>query len=87
MTDCKYGDPTCPCQDGDMCHYKAGWVTKAMPVPAEYADAALAKKDEEIERLRAALGMVKAAVALKGWGGLANQISSILATPVDGEKS
>ena len=19
---CKYGDPTCPCQDGDMCHYE-----------------------------------------------------------------
>jgi len=18
---CKYGDPLCPCQDGDMCHY------------------------------------------------------------------
>ena len=22
MTFCKYGDPTCPCQDGDMCHYE-----------------------------------------------------------------
>lgn len=19
---CKYGDPTCPCQDGDQCHYE-----------------------------------------------------------------
>jgi hypothetical protein len=19
---CKYGDPYCPCQDGDMCHYE-----------------------------------------------------------------
>ena len=19
---CKYGDPLCPCQDGDMCHYE-----------------------------------------------------------------
>lgn len=19
---CKYGDPSCPCQDGDMCHYE-----------------------------------------------------------------
>lgn len=18
---CKYGDPTCPCRDGDQCHY------------------------------------------------------------------
>ena len=23
MADCKYGDPFCPCQDGDMCHYEA----------------------------------------------------------------
>ena len=22
MMRCKYGDPTCPCQDGDMCHYE-----------------------------------------------------------------
>ena len=22
MTACKYGDPYCPCQDGDMCHYE-----------------------------------------------------------------
>lgn len=33
MTDC--GDPTCPCQDGDLCHYAdevvdGKIVTKAM---------------------------------------------------------
>ena len=22
MSDCKYGDPACPCQDGDTCHYE-----------------------------------------------------------------
>ena len=22
MASCKYGDPFCPCQDGDMCHYE-----------------------------------------------------------------
>ncbi len=22
MSDCKYGDPSCPCQDGDLCHYE-----------------------------------------------------------------
>ncbi len=21
-TPCKYGDPYCPCQDGDLCHYE-----------------------------------------------------------------
>lgn len=28
---CKFGDPTCPCQDGDMCHYKGDG---AWPAPA-----------------------------------------------------
>ena len=27
---CRYGDPTCPCQDGDMCHYEG---PKAWPKP------------------------------------------------------
>jgi hypothetical protein len=22
VTPCKYGDPLCPCQDGDQCHYE-----------------------------------------------------------------
>ncbi len=22
MAECKYGDPYCPCQDGDPCHYE-----------------------------------------------------------------
>lgn len=22
MSACKYGDPLCPCQDGDECHYE-----------------------------------------------------------------
>jgi hypothetical protein len=22
MPPCKYGDPFCPCQDGDLCHYE-----------------------------------------------------------------
>jgi hypothetical protein len=32
--DCKYGDTTCPCQDGDTCHYIDDPITntKAMPV-------------------------------------------------------
>lgn len=23
MSACKYYDPTCPCQDGDQCHYES----------------------------------------------------------------
>ncbi|MES2958502.1 MAG: NADAR family protein [Pseudomonadota bacterium] len=34
-TPCKYGDPTCPCQDGDACHYEG-----ANPMAAPQADAA-----------------------------------------------
>jgi len=30
MTACKYGDPYCPCQDGDMCHYEG---PNPMPPP------------------------------------------------------
>ena len=28
-------DPRCPCQDGDVCHYKDCGGTKARPVPQE----------------------------------------------------
>jgi hypothetical protein len=30
MAKCKYGDPTCPCQDGDLCHYEG---KNAWPAP------------------------------------------------------
>lgn len=34
---CIGGDPTCPCQDGDACHYVDVWVegklTKGWPIP------------------------------------------------------
>lgn len=34
---CPHGDPSCPCQDGDPCHYEDTATTKAMrpPPPAE----------------------------------------------------
>lgn len=40
MTECEYGDPTCPCQDGDSCHYEDvtlpdGTVSKAMEPPTD----------------------------------------------------
>lgn len=31
---CKFGDPACPCQDGDPCHYVATKETPAMSPPA-----------------------------------------------------
>lgn len=29
---CPHGDPLCPCQDGDLCHYEG---PNPMPAPAE----------------------------------------------------
>jgi hypothetical protein len=35
MPFCKFGDPSCPCQDGDMCHYEG---PKAWPSPRREQD-------------------------------------------------
>jgi len=35
---CKYGDPTCPCQDGDMCHYEG---PNPMKPPKLFAEGAI----------------------------------------------
>ena len=40
MADCKYGDPTCPCQDGDPCHYEGENAMNVPPNPG--SDAAIA---------------------------------------------
>ena len=31
---CKYGDPYCPCQDGDQCHYEGvgAWSPRTRPI-------------------------------------------------------
>lgn len=36
---CAYGDPTCPCQDGDLCHYEG---KDPMNVRPEFVRAAIA---------------------------------------------
>lgn len=33
MSVCNYGDPACPCQDGDACHYEG---ENAMPPPTAF---------------------------------------------------
>ena len=40
---CKYGDPFCPCQDGDMCHYEG-------PNPMTPPNATRQRKLAEMER-------------------------------------
>ncbi len=49
MTACKYGDPTCPCQDGDPWHYEG---EQPMSVSPENVRRALAVQDARIERLK-----------------------------------
>lgn len=43
---CKYGDPTCPCQDGDKCHYERDGGTPAWHVLPDYVLAAVAAERE-----------------------------------------
>lgn len=33
MAECPYGDPTCPCRDGDACHYEWAGDTPPWPHP------------------------------------------------------
>ena len=46
MTICKYGDPVCPCQDGDPCHYEPHGDTPAMHVAPESVLRAVAAERE-----------------------------------------
>ena len=48
MSACKYGDPTCPCQDGDMCHYEG---PRPMSVPPEYVRLASFALRSALERI------------------------------------
>jgi hypothetical protein len=44
---CEFGDPACPCQDGDMCHYKGD---NPFPQPAGLSSAAPSERDIEVAR-------------------------------------
>ena len=46
---CKYADPCCPCQDGDICHYEG---KNPMLVPDEYARPAIHKLRKALEEIR-----------------------------------
>lgn len=51
---CPYGDPTCPCQDGDACHYEGPDPINVRP---EYVRRAIkqaieAVRDETLRRIR-----------------------------------
>ena len=38
MTDCPHGDPHCPCQDGDACHYEDVGDSKAWDHSGTYVE-------------------------------------------------
>ena len=50
---CKYGDPSCPCQDGDHCHYEPhnATLTPANNVPPEYVRRAIAAEREACAKI------------------------------------
>jgi hypothetical protein len=41
MSACLYGDPYCPCQDGDACHYRQVGESLALQPPADWWHSAL----------------------------------------------
>lgn len=53
--ECFYGDPTCPCQDGDPCHYEGD---DPMNVPPEYARRAIERQREMLGRCNICGGLV-----------------------------
>ena len=52
-TKCKYGDPMCPCQDGDACHYEGD--NPMTPPPIAALKARIAALEAENARLKDAL--------------------------------
>ena len=52
---CPFGDPYCPCQDGDCCHYVDTPGSPAMPRPAAFWDFTVTETEREpdpvVERL------------------------------------
>ena len=47
MAACKYGDPSCPCQDGGACHYEPQGKTLAMLVRPEFVLRAIGQANAE----------------------------------------
>jgi hypothetical protein len=38
VSECIGGDPHCPCQDGDTCHYEDDELTKGWPIPSRLGE-------------------------------------------------
>lgn len=55
MAACKYFDPLCPCQDGDMCHYGGRNPISLPPVYATRMADEIERQAQEISRLQGLL--------------------------------
>ena len=57
---CPYGDPLCPCQDGDACHYEWDARTKTRPMDVKPVVASLLATIDALKaELIAALAQAK----------------------------
>ena len=66
-TKCKYGDPMCPCQDGDACHYEGD--NPMTPPPIAALKARIAALEAERDQMRASLDRIVSAYdAYRGQG-------------------
>ena len=79
-TKCKYGDPMCPCQDGDACHYEGD--NPMTPPPIAALKAHIAALEAERDQMRASLDRIVSAYdAYRGKGMLPapNQYAMLVA--------
>ena len=49
---CAFGDPACPCQDGDVCHYVAQGKSPAMEPPPRIGGRWVWVRDDQICEMR-----------------------------------
>ncbi len=56
MAGCAYGDPTCPCQDGDDCHYEWDKKRKTPPWPRPDMRLSMKTKAQVVDELRRIIG-------------------------------
>ena len=59
-TKCKYGDPMCPCQDGDACHYEGDNPMTPPPIAALKARIAALEAERDCANDRAATHLADA---------------------------
>ena len=67
MTTCIGGDPLCPCQDGDACHYRDAGKTKGFPMPASDQQVPQPVTDDEVATFIHTMGGQFARIIAEIW--------------------